>query len=373
MAGNNRDIADSTANELHDAGPSNHQRSVIWDQASARRWNHSPRRLSPSRNRLPKPSPLPWSSQRPPSRNRLPCAIVKPDLGPDPDAETIDALQKELLRGARESSRRSKNASAIMEEAAEPRKAGKAIDKLNNQAELVRTLKASVGNWQSKHADAVREIKALKRRCKALELANSRQSVWALANSRRLATRPRSYGGPLDRAHNILYAAPPWAKTKRPEAIPPPANFSLGFRLQRSEPTAQPRLNPVLLNESNPHRHRIARANLRPNLGPEALAQSGRGFASRGSSAHANPHPVTEFPSTNKKSRGRYARPVTRPLGAIEPNTKSRGRCGPRRNSGLWSKPDPRGLLPRRHSIPVLIQVRMRLLGKAVRAAHEGD
>ncbi len=65
---------------------------------------------------------------------------------------------------------------AIMEEAADP-KSRKAIDKLNNQAELVRTLKASVGNWQSKHADAVREIKALKRRCKALELANSRQSV----------------------------------------------------------------------------------------------------------------------------------------------------------------------------------------------------
>ena len=56
----------------------------------------------------------------------------------------------------------------IMEEAADP-KSRKAIDKLNNQAELIKTLKASVAEWQSKHADARRENGALKRKIKTLE------------------------------------------------------------------------------------------------------------------------------------------------------------------------------------------------------------
>ena len=57
---------------------------------------------------------------------------------------------------------------AIMEESTDPQ-SRKAIDKLNNQAELIRTLKASVAEWQSRHAEAQRTIKALNRHIRELE------------------------------------------------------------------------------------------------------------------------------------------------------------------------------------------------------------
>ena len=57
---------------------------------------------------------------------------------------------------------------AIMEESTDP-KSRKVIDKLNNQAELIRTLKASVADWQSKASAARKENGSLKRRIKALE------------------------------------------------------------------------------------------------------------------------------------------------------------------------------------------------------------
>ena len=55
-----------------------------------------------------------------------------------------------------------------MEEAVDP-KSRKAVDKLNNQAELIKTLKAASADWQSKASAARKEILALKRRIKALE------------------------------------------------------------------------------------------------------------------------------------------------------------------------------------------------------------
>ena len=75
-------------------------------------------------------------------------------------AAMIEGLEQELY-DARERL-------GIVEEAVDP-KSRKAIDKLNNQAELIKTLKASVAEWQSKHADARRENGALKRKIKTLE------------------------------------------------------------------------------------------------------------------------------------------------------------------------------------------------------------
>ena len=90
-------------------------------------------------------------------------AVVEPEPveTPEPDsAAVIEGLEKELYDA--------QERVAIMEEAADP-KIRKAVDKLNNQVELIRTLKASVATWQSKHADARREISALKRQIRALE------------------------------------------------------------------------------------------------------------------------------------------------------------------------------------------------------------
>ena len=93
--------------------------------------------------------------------------IVKPDLGIEPDAETISALEKELY-GEREKVADLEERNSIMEEAADPEIRATA-DTINNQRELIKTLKAAVAKWQSKHADARRENGALKRRIRALE------------------------------------------------------------------------------------------------------------------------------------------------------------------------------------------------------------
>ena len=97
----------------------------------------------------------------------LAVAVVKPDLGPEPDAETIDALEKELY-AEREKVAGLEERSAIMEEAASP-ESREVFDKINNQAELVKTLKASIANVQAKNTGLLAQLKALKRRNKALE------------------------------------------------------------------------------------------------------------------------------------------------------------------------------------------------------------
>ena len=93
--------------------------------------------------------------------------VVKPDLGIEPGAETISALEKELY-GEREKVADPEERNSIMEEAADPT-SRKMADKLNNQAELIKTLKASVAEWQGKASAARKEITVLKRKIKLLE------------------------------------------------------------------------------------------------------------------------------------------------------------------------------------------------------------
>ena len=65
---------------------------------------------------------------------------------------------------------------AIMEDGSDP-KGREVFTKINNQAELIKTLKSSVALWQTKHADVMAQLKALKRRNKALEAAAAKAIV----------------------------------------------------------------------------------------------------------------------------------------------------------------------------------------------------
>ena len=87
-------------------------------------------------------------------------AVVEPEPVEVDQTGTIETLEAELYDA--------QERVAIMEEAVDP-KSRKAIDKLNNQAELIRTLKASVANWQSRASAARKENTSLKRKIKALE------------------------------------------------------------------------------------------------------------------------------------------------------------------------------------------------------------
>ena len=93
--------------------------------------------------------------------------IVEPDLGVEPNAETISALEKELY-GEREKTADLEERIAIILESADP-KAQEIADTINNQRALIKTLKASVSEWQSKASAARKENGALKRRIKSLE------------------------------------------------------------------------------------------------------------------------------------------------------------------------------------------------------------
>ena len=99
-----------------------------------------------------------------------------PDEADTAEADTAEADTATIISGLEADLADSEERSAIMEEAASP-ESRKAIDKLNNQVELIKTLKSSVANAQAKNTDLKREIRSLKRKVKALELANSRQSV----------------------------------------------------------------------------------------------------------------------------------------------------------------------------------------------------
>ena len=107
---------------------------------------------------LPSPSTTPKSKPAP--------AVVEPESA-DASAKTIEGLESELY-AEREKSASFEEQVAVIEESTGP-KSRKVIDKLNNQVELIRTLKASAATWQSKHADARHEISALKRQIRALE------------------------------------------------------------------------------------------------------------------------------------------------------------------------------------------------------------
>ena len=97
-----------------------------------------------------------------PSPSATPKVIEPAEPAPvEPDnAAVIEDLETELYDA--------QERVAVMEKTVDP-KSRKLIDKLNNQTELIKTLKASVAAWQSKHADARRENGALKRKIKALE------------------------------------------------------------------------------------------------------------------------------------------------------------------------------------------------------------
>ena len=82
-------------------------------------------------------------------------------------AAMIEGLEKELY-AEREKNEALEERIAIMEEAVDP-KSRKAVDKLNNQAELIKTLKASVADWQGKASSARKENGALKRKIAGLE------------------------------------------------------------------------------------------------------------------------------------------------------------------------------------------------------------
>ena len=92
-------------------------------------------------------------------------AAVQPEPGEVDSAAVIAKLEAELYDA--------QERVAIMEEATDP-KSRKAIDRLNNQTELIRTLKASVANWQSKASAARKENTSLKRKIKALETERRR-------------------------------------------------------------------------------------------------------------------------------------------------------------------------------------------------------
>ena len=82
-------------------------------------------------------------------------------------AAMIEGLEKELYQ-EREKNEALEERMSIMEESTDP-KSRKVIDKLNNQAELIKTLKAQCADWQSKAGAARKENGSLKRRIKALE------------------------------------------------------------------------------------------------------------------------------------------------------------------------------------------------------------
>ena len=79
----------------------------------------------------------------------------------------IAGLEKELY-GEREKVADLEERIALMTETADP-KAQKTVDTINNQRELIKTLKAGVAEWQGKASAARKENGALKRKIKGLE------------------------------------------------------------------------------------------------------------------------------------------------------------------------------------------------------------
>ena len=89
-------------------------------------------------------------------------------IPPDDSASIISDLECELAEA--------QERVAIMEDGSDP-KGREVYTKINNQAELIKTLKSSVALWQTKHADVMAQLKALKRRNKALEAAAAKAIV----------------------------------------------------------------------------------------------------------------------------------------------------------------------------------------------------
>ena len=105
--------------------------------------------------------------------------VTAPDLGIEPGAETISALEKELY-GEREKVADLEERNAIMTETADP-EAQKTADTINNQRQLIKTLKASVSEWQGKASAARKEITMLKRRIKGSKRRPHRPKTYRAA------------------------------------------------------------------------------------------------------------------------------------------------------------------------------------------------
>ena len=84
------------------------------------------------------------------------------------EAENVEADPAEVIADLESDLADAQERSSIMEEAADP-KSREVFDRANNAAELIRTLKSSVANVQTKNKDLLREVKWLRRRNKALE------------------------------------------------------------------------------------------------------------------------------------------------------------------------------------------------------------
>ena len=95
------------------------------------------------------------------------------DPGPtvDPSA-TIADLEAQLFR-ATEKVRDLEEEGRNIIEAVESEDTRKLMMKYTSQGELVRSLKASVGEWQMKHSQVLRENQSIRRKIKALEKAKA--------------------------------------------------------------------------------------------------------------------------------------------------------------------------------------------------------
>ena len=104
-----------------------------------------------------------------PSGTPKPKPVIEPDepAPAEPDnVAVIEHLETELYNA--------QERIGIMEESTDP-KSRKVIDKLNNQTELIKTLKASVADWQDKASTARKENASLKRKIKELETELARR------------------------------------------------------------------------------------------------------------------------------------------------------------------------------------------------------
>ena len=110
------------------------------------------------------------TTAKPKSKPTLAVRIVEPEPAwPTAldSAAMIEGLESELY-AEREKNEALEERVSIMQEAADP-ESRETANRMANQAELIRTLKASSADWQSKAGAARKEITMLKRKIKALE------------------------------------------------------------------------------------------------------------------------------------------------------------------------------------------------------------
>ena len=110
------------------------------------------------------------ATAKPKSKPTLAVRIVAPEPAwPTAldSAAMIEGLESELY-AEREKNEALEERVSIMQEAADP-ESRETANRMANQAEVIRTLKASSADWQSKAGAARKEITMLKRKIKALE------------------------------------------------------------------------------------------------------------------------------------------------------------------------------------------------------------